>query len=225
MTGGSPFICELIGPAGAGKTTITQAILNQEPGVRVVTPPTAGYYKNILFYAGNSMQLLPSFFHHLQKEKIRRVRKILQFLSLLQGWGDRLNHFENMQPGVLLLEQGPVYMLSCLQNFLLPAVFTEEFQEWRDRIYHRWARMLDLIVWLDTSDSVLIERVRSRLKNHGNKTRSHLDAVAVNESYRNTYTEILTNLTRINPSIRVCRVNTGINSVQEIVAQLLQDLK
>lgn len=218
-------IIEIIGPAGVGKTTIAMSILSKEPRIILEAPPDIKSIQNIPFYLGNSLRLLPFLFHILREDKARITKDLLFTLAYLKGGVKRLNRFEKHQYGTILFDQGPIYMISYLSIFILPALLSEEHNNWLEPIYRRWANCLHTIVWLDASDRILLDRVRNRLKKHGSKFRTDSEAADFNKSYRDRFNEVISSLSRVNPQIRIVRIDTGNFTVPECAEHILMELK
>jgi thymidylate kinase len=94
-------------------------------------------------------------------------------------------------------------------------------KEWLDKIYSDWANTLDMLVWLDTSDSALMKRVRTRRKWHLIKEQSDQEAIDFNASFRETYQRLISMLSVSANSPTVIGFNTGQESLDAIVDKLL----
>ena len=81
-----------------------------------------------------------------------------------------------------------------------------------------WATMMDMVIWLDAPDEVLVERVHARSKWHAVKERSDEGAKNLLAHYRILYEQTIARLTTIgNPQV-LC-YDTSRNSLKQIVDQ------
>lgn len=155
-----PFVIELVGPAGAGKSTLARQL-----GDRLGAPdaPFGLWGLPLPRLAAYAVRLLPTFWgfvrdgqRPLWAEQTQLVR--LETLSEL---------VEGRRAGgrAVVLDEGPVFALSWMEVFY-PRREGPRRAAWRRRVLARWARLLDLIVLVDAPDPVLTYRVRTRTKAH-----------------------------------------------------------
>jgi shikimate kinase len=220
MKSDSPFIFELTGPAGAGKSTIARAILKMDPTIRSAIPPSVKEVRNIPFFTINTLRLVPVLFRLFSNDISRMDRDILVALDLLEGWTFQPNNYNQREAKKLMMDQGPVFMLSYVKLYGPAVIRSEKLRAWRKFIYSRWASTLNLIVWLDTSDSILIERVRNREKSHGIKMKTDIAAAEFLDSYRKSYEEDISILSRYNNHLKIVQIDTEQCSIEDTVKQI-----
>lgn len=148
----SPSVIELIGPAGAGKSTI-HAQLCQTAGIR------AGETVHWRSYLRDAPALLP-WIHVLPKRQhavgSRELKRVLHLTTLhrlvTQAQG----------PQRIAFDEGPLYLLTR-QLVLNPSALSDPaFSAWWHATVEHWAEALQLVVWLDASNACLSRRLRGR---------------------------------------------------------------
>jgi deoxyadenosine/deoxycytidine kinase len=148
-------------------------------------------------------------------------RREFAWLTILSGWPHRLKMEKRKSDKVIILDQGPVYLLAET-NELGPACLKSSTAErfWQ-RTYQRWATTLDVVIWLDTDNSLLFERIQTRTKGHAVKNEPAQTAYKFLESYRAAYEHIFRRLKANPEGPRIIHFDTGQDQPDEIVDQLL----
>jgi len=147
----------------------------------------------------------------------------LKSIAYLKAWPDLL---QNGPPRgqVLLLDQGPVFRLATLLEFGPPIPRTGAPGRWWSSLYAAWAGTLDMVVWLDASDAVLMKRINTRGKDHHLKGRSGAEARQVLGRYRNAYLDVLSTLTAYNGPA-VLSFDTEQVPVDQIAGEILKAIR
>ena len=178
-------VVELIGVAGAGKTSIASALVGLDERIRARPRVHNGTY------AATVPTLLPTFLslhwpprRVLTKEmkRILRVHALHRLVRTASG------------PGLILFDEGPVYMLARLLVFGGAAVQTRAFAHWWRGAIALWARTLSAIVWVEASDDVLGARLNARAQSHRLRGASESVMRAFFASYRAAYQRVLADL-------------------------------
>jgi len=217
-------IVEIIGPAGAGKTSLynklgnhpDQMLLSDFPDVRKITAAP--------FYIRYGLQLVPSILRLSRSDSRQLTRRELAWLTIIKGWPFVLQRDLKLGPQRIILDQGPVYLLAEMREFGPDYLRTKKAEPLWQEFYHRWAYTLDMIVWLDAEDSHLVERIRGRKQDHAVKNESAEEAIKFLELYRKLFDFTVSSLTEINPSIRVLKFDTSKLQTQEIKDRLLSEM-
>jgi shikimate kinase len=185
---GRPLVIELVGPAGAGKSTLLQTLGRHGGGIR------AGVRIPLLGYAWVAFPLLPTFLriHRPYRGLLWKEMKRIVYLQALE----RLLRREAVRShSAIVLDEGPVYMLSRLRVFGGEAIESPSFERWWRGAVGRWAEALDAVVWLDAPDAVLARRVRARGRPYPLNDTSETALCKLFSSYRAAFERVISELT------------------------------
>lgn len=159
-------VLELVGPPAAGKTTIVRELLSRGPE-EFEELTLRGWRSAWLVARSTSIVSIP-FLSQCSRMKSRRWNR-LSLMVRLQTLAGLVDSAAAGSGVVLVLDQGPVYMLSILQRALNgggAARNSRAFETFWGRTVNDWSRRLDLVVELEASDAVLYRRVIERDKHH-----------------------------------------------------------
>jgi hypothetical protein len=112
----------------------------------------------------------------------------MRSMAYLEGWrravsGDRTS--------ALVFDHGPIFQLVFLREFGPPLVASPAFANWWKAQRRAWARALDLVVWLDAPDTVVLPRIGGRDQRHVVKHMPAATALEFLTSYRRGYEKVL----------------------------------
>ena len=181
-----PALVELVGPAGAGKSTVAQSLPALDPAV-TSGPAIWGLPRRLL--ALSALALLPLFtgallrgrpFAPPEMAQMIRLDALRRAVSRRQRGGHRAH----------VLDEGPVFGLSWLEVFYANG-HDQARTQWRRRMTAEWAARLDAVVRLDAADGEIARRIRSRAKPHMVKHLSDRDIREVTERFREAFDRIL----------------------------------
>ena len=176
------------------------------------------------FFIRYGLQLLPSLFHLRQKNSRQLSRREFAWMSILKGWPYILQKEMKKTHQLILLDQGPVYLLTEMRLFGPEYLRSEDARHFWQEIYCRWATTLDLIVWLDAEDIYLLERIQARAKEHIVK---HEPAPVVYDflaRYRSAYDYVISSLKTCTNGPRILEFDTSRQRPEEMVNHLLREL-
>ena len=159
------LIVELVGLAGTGKTTLSEAISQ----------------RNEHFVFGQYFQFKKIGHFPLFVRQIPFLLQLIVYCSRRERWltwdeikgivylsdGKRIiNQRITRKNTIVLLDQGPIFQLATLNAFGPECLKNQRFESWWQKMYRHWASILDIVIWLDAPDNVLKERIDNRGKKH-----------------------------------------------------------
>jgi len=143
---GRAVVVELVGPAGAGKTTLARGVSAVDATVRSGLSLWGLPRRRLL---RSAIALLPTIvgagFDHAPL-RAGEIAQMIRLGALRQVVAD-----ESLRHRVIILDEGPVFALSWLDMFFarnsdhVPAA-------WRRRVIADWAELLDVVVFIDATD-------------------------------------------------------------------------
>lgn len=219
------YVIELVGPAGAGKSSLAQVMRQASYQVVAWNPPNFRDVHSLPFFASNTLQTAPHLLRYvLTQPSTPDYTSQMASIVILNGWHRRFSK-NNLTGGeVLLLDQGPVYLLTDLFE-LNPAYCRDGFiQKWQAGLYRRWAQAIDLVVWLDAPDLILADRIRRREKQHTVKHSSDREISRFLYLCREALDQTLLKLTRLNRGLKILEFDTSTVSPLGIAAQIFSCL-
>jgi len=218
VSGGRAVIVELVGPAGAGKSTLAQGVSAVDstvrggltlwglPGARLVESAVA---------------LLPTILNVGIGRSRLRWGELAQMIRL--GALRRVVGQEARKHRVIILDEGPVFALSWLDVFFkrngerVPAA-------WRRRTVAEWATLLDVVVFIDASDLTLAHRIRARPKSHMVKDRLDSEIFGFSAGFRRAFERAIGEL-KCAGNVVVEALSTEDDPQDRSAAQLMAALK
>ena len=221
-----PRIVEIIGPAGAGKTTLCNELSRNGNGILLSNFPDVRKVANAPFFISYGSRLIPIIMDRPHPGDRWLSRREFAWLTILNGWSNILQRELKKNNDIILLDQGPVYLLTETYEFGPEYLRKKNTAKlfWKD-LYSRWADILDLVVWLDAADADLIERIRSRDKDHPVKNRSIETSLEFLGCYRRAYERTISYLLASQSRLKILRFDTTETSLQEIESRLLQEFR
>lgn len=212
----APFVVELVGLAGAGKTTLTQALTHNNPQIaQKIVLPRRQMNRHL---AAHTLAFLPTYLRHFPRLPWF-TREEMRGMIYLTAWPEFLSQAGATQAQVQLLDLGPAYRLTFLQEFGSPLTQQPQFTRWCEQVIQRWRSRLHLLIWLDAPNEVLLERINQRAKDHTIKARSNAESAAFFTRYRAGFERIIGQFAT-QPDLTVLRLDTSKYSVQQIREQV-----
>ena len=218
MSGGRAVIVELVGPAGAGKSTLAQGVSAVDSTVRggltLWGLPCARLVES-------AVALLPTILNVGIGRSQLRWGELAQMIRL--GALRRVVGQEARKHRVIILDEGPVFVLSWLDVFVkrngerVPAA-------WRRRTVAEWATLLDVVVFIDASDLTLAHRIRARPKSHMVKDRPDSEIFGFSAGFRRAFERAIGELKRAGHVV-VEALSTEDDPQDRSAAQLMAALK
>lgn len=217
-----PVILELVGPAGAGKTTIRNTLLANYPEAQIQFYPYFRDRKAAPFFIINTIKMLPL----LTRIALTRAGRHLTpqeiaLMVIMHGWSPVLKREAAQHHGFTILDQGPVYLLAHLDPLGPPRLHTPAANAWINHGYEVWAKTVNTIVYLDTNDSILVERINNRGKWHGVRGKPEEEARAFLIRSRESLNHAICGLHERNNKLRIYRFNTSEKTADEISKEVV----
>ena len=214
-----PLIMELVGPAGAGKTTLSRSLSQRDEDIMLGPDIELRKVSHIPVFIRSISFSLPLFLDQ-RKSNRQPTWAELKDIAYLEGWHQVLKRMSSSTNKIVLLDQGPVFRMATLYEFGPALLKSEETKTWWHHLYKQWASTLDILIFLDTSDAILIERINTRTKKHGIKGKSELEIQKFLMQYRLSYKNVLSELSLCNgPTI--LEFDTSKISIEQIVEEVL----
>jgi len=210
-------IVELVGPAGAGKTTLARGVSAVDATVRSGLSLWGLPRRRLL---RSAIALLPTILLASISRARLRAGEMAQMIRL--GALLSVVEEESTRHRVLLLDEGPVFALSWLDLFFarngarVPA-------SWRRRVIAQWATLLDVVVFIDAADITLAHRIRTREKPHGVKHLPDEEIFGFSAGFRRAFERAIHDLAEVGHII-VDSLRTDAGPLEENTAQLMVKL-
>jgi len=161
----NPLYIELIGPAGAGKTTLIKALVDADKDVSIAPKPSLRSPEDLPYFLRNAAALWP-FLARRRSGDRRLTKREMWWMLYLNEWHVVLPSRVSSRYKILLLDHGPIYMLTSLHEFGPALTRSEAFQRWWRDARLRWSAFLDMVIWLDAPNEILAARINAREKGH-----------------------------------------------------------
>jgi deoxyadenosine/deoxycytidine kinase len=212
------LIVELVGPAGAGKTTVAQALRQRDQKIQIAADLKLRKMAHITTFVGYAPFLLPTLLRGSSAGRWFTWDE-MKAMVYLRGW-PRLLRQEALHGGpAILLDHGPVFKLATLNAFGPDKLKSQGFEPWWDGMFRQWASTLDIVVWLDATNTNLVERINRRGQRHAVKGKPEQEASQYLARYRMAYEQILGQLAAYGRPI-LLQFDTSQVSIEQIVNEV-----
>ncbi len=212
-------IVELVGPAGAGKTTLAHALRARNEKVLLAADLELRRTDHMPIFFGNAPSLLPVLLRRCRDSRWFTWDEI-KAMVYLKSWSRVLRQQTMYNDTVVILDHGPVFKLATLHAFGPARLKSPSLEKWWHSIFQQWAFTLDMIIWLDASDTNIVARINTRGQRHAMKGRSEQETSEFLALYRTSYEQILAKFVACGGP-KPLRFDTTYASSQQIADELL----
>jgi hypothetical protein len=166
-----------------------------------------------------ALLLQPNFYriHNPYRRILWKEMKRILYLEVLH---EALQRQASNEPGAIILDEGPIYILSRLRVFGGDVVDSISFQRWWSTAIKRWASTVDAIVWLDAADPILAFRIRTREQPCPINDQTDSALFKFLARYRTAFEKVITELTAV-AGPRVIKFSTDQESLEQIAERVL----
>ena len=213
------LVVEVMGPAGTGKTTLSRALRQRDDSIARDIDFRLSKIDKLPFVISNTFYLLPI---HLRRYRDSRWfdRRETRSMAYLQAGHRLLRREAPTNDRVTVLDHGPLYRLAFLREFGPGVTDSHAYQRWWATRLKEWIAILDIVIWLDAPDQVLLKRIRARDSWHAVKGKSDQEACEILRRYRVAFKRTLAESLVARP-ITVLRFDTSRQSTEEIADEAL----
>ena len=222
--GKSIRVIEIVGPAGAGKSTLCNVLVQQSQSIQLGRFPDVWKFSEAPFFFWNGLRIALSLLGMPKNGSRQLTRREFAWMAILKGWPSRLQRTLKADKDIIVIDQGPIYLISELQQ-TGPAYFKGLVAEkmW-ETLYLPWTSVLDAIVWLDARDNVLLKRIQARDSYHVMKNKPDDQILQFLSDFRSTYGNVINRMIGDSNNIKVIRFDTEQKKTTEIASDLMKIL-
>jgi deoxyadenosine/deoxycytidine kinase len=215
-------IIEIIGPAGAGKSSLGQ-LLKVSGKIKIINAaPNFRLINDIPFFIKNTFYSLPTFVRFIARQDDKSINaKQFVWLVILNGWSKRLRRYAKKFSTIFVLDEGPIYLMTFLYVYGSNVFKSQNSNVWWEHIFRDYANAIDIVVWLDAPNSVLVSRIRDRNKPHGVKNKTDPEAFNYLNNLRQAYERMISGLTTEDSELLVMRFDTNQETLDEISKKII----
>jgi deoxyadenosine/deoxycytidine kinase len=217
-------IVEIVGPAGAGKTTVLRMLDRHVERVQLGRLPDVNKKGDAFFFVCHWAGLIPFLIRSCYRKGGRLNRRELAWLAILRGWPRRLQREKRKNEKVIVLDQGPIYLLAETKELGPKCLKGQRAERFWEKVYKRWGAMLDLVICLDAKNACLQERIQARTKGHVVKNEPWPKVFKFLDSYRAAYHHILKRLEADGGGPRIIKFDTSQEQPEDIAVRLSFEL-
>ncbi len=216
-------LVEIIGPAGAGKSSLLRELGRRDANLALFADRLrARSVQNLPFYVGSGLAALPTLLQPPWRGRWytrEEVSRLLYLVGMRHVFRRR-----SQTAGVTVVDQGPIFELTHLRAFGPVRLTHTTAAPWWRAMFRRWAPLFRLVVWLDAPDPVLLPRIRERAQAHVIKQSVDAEAVALLAHYRTSFNAVMQGLQGHAP-IPVLTFATHEASVSEIAEAMIAKIE
>ena len=218
----SQGVVELVGLAGAGKTTLSEVLNQRDERIHISGDLKLRKIGHLSIFLRQLPFLLPILVSRSQSSREFTWDEV-KSLVYLEAWPAVLKQANSMHDQVILLDQGPIFKLATLHAFGPEKIRARGFELWWSHLFEKWARILDLVIWLNAPTETLMERINTREKGHKIKGKKDLEAHQFLAQYQASYEYTLRELVAQGRTT-IVRIDTSQKKIDQVVEEVLQSI-
>lgn len=216
--GRRPLVAELVGPAGAGKSALSERLARRAGVMRAsVWNLPRGWW---LLNAVRSLPTLLALSARTRPLPWEDMRQLIRLRTLHQVLERRPVH----DLPLVVLDEGPVFALAWLRLFGHQRRRNDVLAPWWQQTLQEWAAALDVVVLVNAPDAVLVERIRTRARPHRVKQRTDAEIGAFLAAYRAAFDDVIAALTAQH-GVQVVTLDSDGEVIDRTVERLLDLLE
>lgn len=217
------LVVELVGPAGAGKTTLSEVLVQCSEKMVVGAEISLRKKEYIWVFLQNFSSVLPILMTRDRSDRSFTWDEV-KAMIYLKGWPRVLKQQAANRDIIVLLDHGPIFKLATLYAFGPERLRSQAFEKWWNGMFQHWAFLLDMVVWLDAPDPVLERRINGRNQRHTVKGKSELEVRKFLARYRTSYEQVLAKMIA-GGRPTVFQFDTSQTSIEQIAENVLDACK
>ena len=215
----SPLIVEVIGLAGAGKSTFARTLCLESEQFTMGSYLDVRNPRHVPYMVRHTLLSLPTILRKPRQGRWFTLRELTKVVYL-DGWNRTLKSNNSDNSATIIIDQGPIYEMATLYSFGPEELRNPRYNLWWGNLFERWAQTIDMVIWLVAPMEILIERIHSREKWHPVKESSVREMRKYLSRYQSAYEYVMSELLA-NHDISVLQLSTGSNTVEDIMTQAL----
>ncbi len=217
-----PSTIEIVGVAGSGKSTLAR-VLRSEYSCEIADSLHTRLPAHWPYVLHGLPGLAPLVVASVRDRPLLSWDE-LKFVLYAAEWHRYLHDERDGRPsGTVVLDQGPVFALACLEWGRKPVTQSSRYEAWQRRMVERWSLELDAIVLLDASDETLLTRIDDREQKHDVKGVHRAQGLELVERHRRAYGQVLAQIEELGRP-RLLRYDTATMPAAAIAAEIAETL-
>lgn len=221
-----PLIAEIIGPSGAGKSALSASLNLRDRTIRAGLTVWGLPLRSLL---GSGIISLPAILGICVARKRVRVDEMQQIVRLnaLYRKLKTLSAESGLSKrSALFLDEGVVFALAKVHadGLIGNAASSRSLDGWEKVELDKWSKVLNVLIWLDAPDDLLIDRIRTRAKSHRMKERPDDEVREFLARYRASYERIIYELISRRSDIRVIKFSTEEAQLDSIASKIISHI-